>query len=124
MKRIVVLIGVLFAMFGIVTALPAETVPGGVAEASVTKKEVQAAAAYAIKAQARRMQGEKEGQAVKLELVKILSAEEQVVSGMNYRLMLQVKVNGKNKQAEAEVWWQEWKKPHPYQLTSWNWRKE
>jgi len=124
MKSIVVLSGVLCAMFGIATGLSAQTMPGGIAKASVTKQEVRDAAAYAIKAQTKVMQGQKDGQATKMELVKILAAEEQVVAGMNYRLKLQVKVNGKEKQVDAEVWWQAWRKPDPYQLTSWKWSGE
>ena len=67
------------------------------------------------------MQEEKGGQPARLELIKILRAEEQVVAGMNYRLTLKVKVNGKEKQADAVVWWQNWRKPNPYELTSWRW---
>ncbi|HEY5814404.1 MAG TPA: cystatin domain-containing protein [Terrimicrobiaceae bacterium] len=121
MKYIVAPVGALFVLFGIVTALSAQPLPGGVAKASIAKKEVQDAATYAVKAQAKAMQSKKDGQAAKLELVKILSAEEQVVSGMNYRLKLLVRVNGKDKRADAEVWWQSWRKPDPYQLTSWKW---
>lgn len=124
MKRIVAFVGLLFAMPGIVVTLPAQTMPGGYAKASVTKKDVQEAAAYAIKAQAKTMQGQEEKRATKLELVEILTAEEQVVAGMNYRLKLQVKVNGKEKQADAVVWWQPWRKPDPYQLTSWKWNDQ
>jgi hypothetical protein len=61
---------------------------------------------------------------VKLELSKILGAEQQVVAGMNYRLKLRVRVNGNEKQAEAIVWWQSWRKPDPYQLTSWKWNEQ
>jgi hypothetical protein len=124
MKRIVVFAAVIIALFSIVTALPAQTMPGGFAKASISKKEVQDAADYAVKAQATTMQGQKDGQPAKLELVKILAAEEQVVAGMNYRLRLQVKVNGKDRQADAEVWWQAWRKPDPFQLTSWKWSPE
>lgn len=67
------------------------------------------------------MHDAKGGQPTKLELVKILGAEEQVVAGMNYRLTLKVTVNGTEKQAEAVVWWQAWRKPAPYELTSWKW---
>jgi hypothetical protein len=108
-------------MLGIAVVLPAQTITGGYAKASVTKKEVQDAAAYAIKAQAKMMQSQKDGRQSSLELLKILSAEEQVVAGMNYRIKLQVKVNGKNKKADVVVWWQAWRKPEPYQLTSWKW---
>jgi hypothetical protein len=121
MKWIVVLGGLLMAMLGIAAVLPAQTFAGGYAKASATKKEVQDAAAYAIKARAKMMQIQKEGPESSLELLKILTSEGQVVAGMNYRLRLQVKVNGKNKQADVVVWWQAWRTPDPYQLTSWKW---
>jgi len=60
--------------------------------------------------------------ATKLSLVSIISAEEQVVSGMNYHLALKVKLNGKLKKAEATVWWQAWNKEAPYKLTAWKWK--
>jgi hypothetical protein len=121
MRWILVLGGLLTAMLGIAVVLPAQTITGGYAKASVTKKEVQDAAAYAIKAQAKMMQSQKDGRQSSLELLKILTAEEQVVAGMNYRIKLQVKVNGKNKKADVVVWWQAWRKPDPYKLTSWKW---
>jgi hypothetical protein len=95
---------------------------GGYAPASVTNKEVGAAAAFAIKAQQKAMQGKKDLEPPKLGLVTILRAEEQVVAGMNYRLKLKVNLNGKEKTAEAIIWWQAWRKPDPYELTSWNWK--
>jgi hypothetical protein len=30
-------------------------------------------------------------------------------------------LDGREKQAEAIVWWQAWRNPDPYQLTSWKW---
>jgi hypothetical protein len=95
--------------------------PGGWATAAVTKKEVVDAAAFAIKAEGKALQDPKAPQPAKLVLVKILEAEEQVVAGMNYRLKLKVKLNGEEKTAEAVVWWQAWRTPDPYQLTSWKW---
>ncbi len=121
MKHIAVFAGLLLAMLGTVVTSPAQTITGGFAKASVTEKDVRDAAAYAIKVQAKTMHGQKDGRSTKLELVKILAAEEQVVAGMNYRLKLQVKVNGKDKLADAVVWWQAWRKPSPYELTSWKW---
>ena len=96
--------------------------PGGYATASVTNKEVVAAAAFAIKAQQNAMQEKKDTEPPKLELVTILQAEQQVVAGMSYRLQLKVKVKGKEKTAKAIVWWQAWRNPDPYQLTSWTWK--
>lgn len=88
----------------------------------MTNKEVVAAAAFAIKAQQDAIQKNTDKEPPKLELVTILQAEEQVVAGMNYRLKFSVKLNGKEKTAEAIVWWQAWRKPDPYQLSSWTWK--
>jgi hypothetical protein len=111
----------LLVAFCIFAALAQQSIPGGFSKASIAEKEVMAATDFAIKAQEKAMQDPKGGELIKLELVKILEAEQQVVAGMNYRFKLKVKVNGKEKQAEAVVWWQAWRKPDPYQLTSWKW---
>jgi hypothetical protein len=95
-------------------ALAQQTRVGGYATTSVANKEVADAAAFAITAQAKASTN-----SAKLELVEILSAESQVVAGVNYRLKLKVKENGSERIAEAVVWWQAWRKPEPYQLTSW-----
>ncbi len=95
---------------------------GGYTKASVSHKEVVAAAAFAIKAQQKAMQDKQQPALPKLELVKILRAEQQVVAGVNYRLRMRVTLNGKEKTAETVVWWQSWRKPDPYQLTSWTWK--
>ncbi|MEW6666933.1 MAG: cystatin domain-containing protein [Thermodesulfobacteriota bacterium] len=108
---------VLFAIAFPVAGLTQQSMPGGYAATSVTNQEVVAAAAFAIKAQEKAG-----GETARLELVEILGAESQVVAGMNYRLKLKVKLNGKERAAEAIVWWQAWRKPEPYQLTSWNWK--
>lgn len=104
------------------TGLAQQSRAGGYARAPVTHKEVAAAAAFAIKAQQNAMQDKKDMEPPKLELASILQAEQQVVAGMNYRLKLKVKLNGKEQTAEAIVWWQAWRKPEPYQLTSWTWK--
>jgi hypothetical protein len=124
MKRIIFLVGAWWALSVSVTVLSAQTLAGGFARASVTNQEVRDAAAFAIQSQTKLMQGQKDGQATTLELVKILAAEQQVVAGMNYRLKLQVKVNGRDKQAEVTVWWQAWRKPEPYELSAWKWSGE
>ena len=100
-----------------------EPLVGGFSKASVSEKEVVDAAAFAVKAEAKAMQESKESLPVKLELVKIVSAEQQVVAGMNYRLKLKVKLNGQEKVADVVVWWQAWRTPDPYQLTSWEWKE-
>jgi hypothetical protein len=94
----------------------AEDIVGGYSKASATNAEVIAAAQFAVREKAA-----KEPKTA-VSLVEILGAEQQVVAGMNYRLKLKVKVNGAEKIAEAVVWWQAWRKPDPYQLTSWEWK--
>jgi hypothetical protein len=124
MKPIAFLVGITIAIFGFAGLLPAQPKPGAPVNVPVTKKEVKAAAAFAIDAQSKVMQGPNGGRPIRLELVKILKAEEQVVAGINYRLRLNVKVDGKEKEADAQVWWQAWRKPHPYELTGWKWAGE
>lgn len=85
---------------------------GGFSEASVSDQEVKAAADFAVSAQAA---VEKK----KIELLSITAAEAQVVAGMNYKLTLEVLVEGKKQTVEAIVWWQAWRQPDPYQLSSW-----
>lgn len=124
MGKIIISISAAIALFASTPAVTAENLVGGYSQASVTNETVQAAAAAAITAQAKTLPAPKEGVATKLELVKILAAEQQVVAGMNYRLTLRVKLDGKEKTAEAVVWWQAWRQPDPYQLTTWKWTSE
>lgn len=101
--------------------LAQEQISGGWTLAAVTKPEVVAAANFAVAEQAKLIQKELK-KAIKLSLITNMSAEEQVVSGMNYHLTLKVKLNGKRKKAEATVWWQAWNKDAPYKLTAWKWK--
>ena len=93
---------------------------GGYYPSSPTNAEVVAAANFAIRAEQSSMQ--KNAPSAELILVTIMSAQQQVVSGMNYRMNLKVKLNGTEKVAEAVVWWQAWNQQAPYKLTSWNWK--
>jgi len=95
---------------------------GGYSAIAVTNKEVIDAAAFAVKIQQKVMQHQQGEPPAKLELTAIEGAEQQVVAGMNYRLRLKVKVDGVEKDAEAVVWRQPWRKPAPHQLASWNWK--
>ena len=105
--------------------------PGGFRSVSATERGVKAAATFAIQAHQPALREKPAGQAgsgsqpppaPRLELVRILRAEQQVVAGLNYRLQLRVTLDGEEKTAEALVWWQAWRKPEPYQLTSWTWK--
>ena len=98
-----------------------EPVCGGWSSAVVTDPNVAAAATFALQAQEKALQKEAGARPVRLELVAIHEAGQQVVAGINYRLKLTVRVDGKEKAAEAIVWWQAWRKSDPYQLTSWTW---
>jgi len=123
-KQIVVfyvLVVVLYAALLNARSYAEVQISGGNSPAAVTKPEVVAAANFAVTEQAKAIQKELKT-ATKLSLVSIVSAEEQVVSGMNYHLTLKVKLNGKVKKAEATVWWQAWNKEAPYKLTSWKWK--
>ena len=104
---------------------------GGFAVVSTTEREVKSAAAFAVKAQQTALRKESVGlddpkakpQPIpRLALVRIVAAEHQVVAGMNYRLQLRVTLDGEEKTADALVWWQAWRKPEPYQLTTWTWK--
>jgi hypothetical protein len=101
----------------------AQPIVGGYSTTAVTNKEVRAAAAFAIQAEEKLLREKNEPEPAKLELVEVVQAQQQVVAGMNFRLRLKVKWNGKEKTAEAVVWWQAWRRPEPYQLTSWSWKE-
>ena len=108
---------VLFATACSIAGQAQQPMPGGYATTAVTSNDVILAASFAIKAQEKAS-----GKTSRLELVEILEAESQVVAGVNYRLKLKVRLNGKEKTAKAIVWWQAWRKPDPYQLMSWHWK--
>ena len=97
-----------------------EAVPGAYAVVPVTDEKVVSVAAFAMDAKRKSMLAA--GEPATLELVSIQRAEQQVVAGLNFRLELRVKRNGKEHAADAVVWWQAWRKPDPYQLTSWEWK--
>ena len=95
---------------------------GGYANVSVADSDVIKAAEFAINAQSETVQQRGDRQPSKLQLLKILRAEQQVVAGFNYRLTLSVVDDGNHQRtAEAIVWEQAWR-PNPYELTSWTWK--
>lgn len=95
---------------------------GGFASAPTGDAAVVEAAAFAVQAQRRLLREASAGKAVDLKLIAIVAAQQQVVAGMNYKLVLRVRLNGHEKRAEATVWRQAWRKPEPCRLTSWIWR--
>ena len=102
-----------------VTSAP-RSMPGGYAAVPVNQSDVTQAAAFAVEAERQALKAA--GQPALLELMNVLTAEQQVVAGVNYRLSLKVKRNGQEQVADAVVWWQAWRQPDPYRLTSWAWR--
>ena len=91
---------------------------GGYSETPVTGAWVKAAAEFAIARQARTTATNLP--ALKIELVEIVRAEQQVVAGMNYRLRLKVRVKDEVREAEAVVWR---KLSGKFKLTSWTWKQ-
>ena len=122
MRRALIAACVLFATSGLLGCFAHQPMAGGYSVLAVTNKEVIDAAVFAVSIQQRVMQHQLGEPPAKLELTAIIGAEQQVVAGKNYRLRLKVKVNDVEKDAEAVVWWQPWRKSEPYQLTSWNWK--
>ena len=93
-----------------VQAPPTERpVVGAYAKIGVWDKQVVEAATFAVKDQAK-----KEG--AHLELVKIVDAKRQVVAGMNYQLLLEVKSQGVTSKVHASVWK---KLDQSHDLTEW-----
>ncbi len=86
-----------------------EPIAGGYSEAPTTDREVVAAARFAVKQKQRR-------RAPHLSLVAVEHAERQVVAGLNYKLCLRVKMNGKTREVTTVVY-QNLKQK--YELTSW-----
>jgi Aspartic acid proteinase inhibitor len=83
---------------------------GGFRELAVTDKDVAAAAKFAIEAQSKKD---------KVALEKIVKAEVQVVAGRNFRLSLDVRVEGGIRNAQVVVWS---KLDKTYQLSKWEWK--
>jgi len=98
-------------------------VAGGWSDVSATDEGAIRAARFAVDAQQQAMKAAAKDD--KLTLVKILSARQQVVAGLNYNLTLQVKVGEALKTAEATVWARLWLKgEEQYKLTSWKFADE
>lgn len=97
--RIVIVIAALSIIFSGVSGALAQQGPivGGYAETSSSDPEVVAATRYAVKAQGRK-------QGARISLISIRRAEVQVVAGLNYRLSLSVKINGKAQDVTAVVY--------------------
>ena len=92
-------------------------VAGGYTKAETSEQNVLKAAKFALFVQTKR--SAYDHIPLKLELLKVLRAEQQVVAGTNYKLTLSITENGVPKTVEVVVWDQPWRKPFRYQLTSW-----
>lgn len=87
------------------------TPPGGFGAVTQITPEIQSAADFAVRTQAK-------AEALKLTLVKITQVESQVVAGMNYRLTLELTSSGQPRTAKAVVYRT---LEGQHQLTSWEW---
>jgi hypothetical protein len=105
-----------------VCAVAAPPLPGGFSDADPKSSEVKAAAAFAVKAAAA-AKPDGTDKAPEIRLKSIVAARAQVVAGINYQLHLRVRSNGTEREADATVWWQPWRRPDPFQLTAWKWRE-
>lgn len=76
-------IAILLGVYASVNHVAAQMIVGGYADTSASSKEVKRAAKFAVDQRTSRTGG-------KVKLVKIVKAEQQVVAGMNYRLVLRV----------------------------------
>jgi hypothetical protein len=88
---------------------------GGYSKIAVDDKEVVKAANFAMKKQESILDRN-----TKITLVEIYKASRQVVAGMNYKMLLKVKVGDREEMVEAVVWNQ---LSGEYALISWNWGK-
>ncbi|MFO0865627.1 MAG: cystatin domain-containing protein [Gemmataceae bacterium] len=85
---------------------------GGYREMPANDKETLAAAKFAVETHSKKE---------KVSLTKLEKAEVQVVAGRNYRLTMDVAVEGGQRKAQAVVWA---KLDRSYELTDWKWKSE
>lgn len=110
--RVVAIVAALNIVLGAISSVSAQQLPiaGGYAEASTSDPEVVSAASFAIRAEGRKI-------GARISLLSIERAEVQVVAGLNYRLHLKVKVNGRTQDATAVVYRN---LRQTYSLSSWD----
>lgn len=72
-------------------------VVGGYSKADVKDKEVVEAGQFAVKEQAKKTNS-------KIELIKVVRADRQVVAGMNYKLRLEIKTGDQLSLVNVVVW--------------------
>jgi len=103
-------------------AQSADVLSGGYSAEKIDNEQVIEAAKFAIAAQEKVLAKREGVDPPTIKLIEIVSASQQVVAGVNYRLHLRVEFNGEEKETDVVVWWQVWRSPNPYILTSWDWK--
>ena len=105
----------------VLVLLPSVTmaIAGAYNPTRVDDANVVAAAKFAVAEQKKKLQQMNESQPVHLNLVKILRARQQIVSGVNYELYLMVSQDGMEKEVRTIIWWQAWRKPESFRLMVW-----
>lgn len=98
--------GVLLCALLCCACLASAALPGGYSDASPVEKDIKSVAKFAVSAQRGAI------------LERIVSAETQVVAGLNYRLKIEVKTPGGLRMAKAVVY-RDLK--NKMSLTSWEW---
>jgi len=103
----------LLAVLGACSTMPKQSTPvaGGYTTIAPTDTYVVKAAQFAVEAQATNSKQQ-------IQLIEVLDAQQQVVAGVNYQLLLSANIDSQVKRIKAVVWWQAWS-PTPYQLQSW-----
>lgn len=101
-------IAVVLGVHAVANSVSAQMITGGYSDASVTSKEVKRAAKFAVS---------RHSTTSKVTLVKIVKAEQQVVAGMNYRVVLSVADKRGKKGTATAVVYQDLK--NHLSLTSW-----
>ncbi len=75
---------------------------GGFSKSPVSDEDVMASAKFAVKAREEILK--KDNKSAKVELIEIIDSSKQVVAGMNYKMNLKVRTDGKEETVEVVVW--------------------
>lgn len=92
---------------------------GGYAPTAITEPGVMNAAREAVALKNAELHAPGSTTESQIQLIKIISAAQQVVAGVNYALSLVVSVDGTEQTVDTVVWWQAWNEKTPYRVTSW-----
>jgi methionine-R-sulfoxide reductase len=116
MKSLISIIALVLVFFTFGCCSKHGPMVGGYSKIAVDDDAVVKAANFAIK-----KQGSLLDRDTRITLVEISKASRQVVAGMNYKMLLKVKVGDEEEMVEAVVWNQ---LSGEYALISWDWGKE